>query len=71
MKISHLHSIIEKEMSNQLKQTDTINQALTPIEQQSAQSPQEIEVMQKTSHKLADIYNHIESSKKELKIRPA
>jgi methyl-accepting chemotaxis protein len=70
MKISNLHGVIEKEMDEQLQQTDTINQALTNIEQQSAQSQQEAEMMQETSHKLADIYKHIESSTKELKIRP-
>jgi methyl-accepting chemotaxis protein len=70
MKISSLHGVIEKEMDEQLQQTDTINQALTNIEQQSAQSQQEAEMMQETSHKLADIYKHIESSTKELKIRP-
>jgi methyl-accepting chemotaxis protein len=71
LKISNLHGVIEKEMDDQLQQTETINQALTNIEQQSAQSQQEAEIMQETSHKLADIYNHIELSTKELKIRPA
>jgi methyl-accepting chemotaxis protein len=71
LKISNLHGVIEKEMDDQLQQTDTINQALTNIELQSTQSQQEAEMMQETSHKLADIYNHIESSTKELKIRPA
>ena len=70
MQISSLHGLIEKEMDEQLQQTDTINQALTNIEQQSAQSQQEAEMMQDTSNELADIYKHIETSTKELNIRP-
>jgi methyl-accepting chemotaxis protein len=70
MQISSLHSIIEKEMSQQLLQTNTINQALTNIEQQSEQSQQEAEMMQQTSNKLAVIFRHIETSTKELKIKP-
>ncbi|GAC19209.1 methyl-accepting chemotaxis protein [Paraglaciecola arctica] len=69
MKISSLHGIIEKEMEQQLEQTNTINQALTNIEQQSEESQQEAEIMQQTSNKLADIYRHIDTSTKELKIR--
>lgn len=70
MQISDLHGVIEKEMEQQLGQTSTINQALSNIEQQSAQSQQEAEMMQQTSNKLAKIYKHIETSTKELKIRP-
>lgn len=70
MQISDLHGVIEKEMEQQLGQTNTINQALSNIEQQSAQSQQEAEMMQQTSNKLAEIYKHIETSTKELKIRP-
>lgn len=69
MQISSLHGIIEKEMEQQLEQTNTINQALTNIEQQSEESQQEAEIMQQTSNKLADIYRHIDTSTKELKIR--
>jgi methyl-accepting chemotaxis protein len=69
MQISRLHGVIEKEMDQQLEQTNTINQALTNIEQQSEQSQQEAELMQQTSNKLAEIYRHIETSTKELKIR--
>ena len=54
MQISSLHGIIEKEMEQQLEQTNTINQALTNIEQQSEESQQEAEIMQQTSNKLAD-----------------
>jgi methyl-accepting chemotaxis protein len=71
IKISSLHGVIEKEMDVQLEQTNTINQALSNLEQQSAHSQQEAEMMQQTSLELADIYKHIESSTKELKIRPA
>ena len=70
MQISSLHGVIEKEMGEQLEQTDTINQALNNIENQSSQSRQEVEMMQQTSHKLAEIYKHIETATKELKIRP-
>jgi len=70
MQISRLHGVIEKEMGQQLHQTDTINQALTNIELQSEQSQREAEMMQQTSNKLADIYRHIETSTKELKIKP-
>lgn len=69
MQISSLHGIIEEEMDGQLGQTETINQALSNIELHNTQSMQEAEVMEQTSKKLAQIYQHIETSIKELQIR--
>jgi methyl-accepting chemotaxis protein len=69
LQISSLHGLIEKEMDGQLQQTDTIDQALNNIEQQSSQSQNEAETMQHASQKLATIYKHVEASTKELKIR--
>ena len=70
MQISKLHGLIEKEMDGQLQQTDNIDLALNIIEQQSAQSRLETEGMQQASQKLAKIYQHVETSTKELSIRP-
>ncbi|WP_293752091.1 methyl-accepting chemotaxis protein [uncultured Paraglaciecola sp.] len=69
MQISSLHGIIEEEMDGQLGQTETINQALSNIELHNTQSMQEAEIMEQTSKKLAQIYQHIETSIKELQIR--
>tara|TARA_R110000751_G_scaffold307898_2_gene434417 strand:- start:210071 stop:211648 length:1578 start_codon:yes stop_codon:yes gene_type:complete len=69
MQIRRLHGVIEVEMDGQLEQTDTINQAINNIELQNTQSLQEAQIMEETSEKLAEIYQHIESSTKELKIR--
>lgn len=69
MQISSLHGIIEEEMDGQLEQTETINQALSNIELHNTQSMQEAEIMEQTSKKLAQIYQHIETSIKELQIR--
>lgn len=68
--ISSLHGLIEEEMGGQLEQTNTINQALSNIELHNQQSMQEAEIMEQTSEKLAKIYSHIETSTKELKIKP-
>ncbi|WP_235310861.1 methyl-accepting chemotaxis protein [Paraglaciecola algarum] len=67
--ISDLHNVIEKEMSEQLLQTDAINQSLASIDQQSEQSQLEAKVMEAASKELANIYKHVDSSTNELKIR--
>ena len=69
MQISRLHGVIEVEMDGQLEQTDTINEALSNIELQNTQSLQEAEIMEEASKKLAVIYQHIETSITELKIK--
>jgi methyl-accepting chemotaxis protein len=67
--IGDLHGVIEKEMNQQLTQTDAINNALRTIDQQSEQSQLEAQVMDEASKELADIYSHVDTSTKELKIR--
>ena len=69
MKISSLHGLIEVEMDGQLGQTDTINQALSNIELHNTQSMNEAQIMEQTSKELARIYQHIETSIKELQIK--
>ncbi|WP_158965451.1 methyl-accepting chemotaxis protein [Paraglaciecola sp. L3A3] len=68
-KISDLHGLIELEMTQQQEQTDTINLALSTIEQQSEQSQQEALVVDDASKQLANIYSHVDIATKELKIR--
>lgn len=69
--IGDLHGVIEKEMSQQLTQTDAINNALAAIDQQSEQSQLEAQVMDEASKELARIYSHVDTSTKELKIKKA
>ncbi|MGJ8679981.1 methyl-accepting chemotaxis protein [Paraglaciecola sp.] len=67
--ISDLHNVIEKEMSQQLAQTDAIDRSLMNINKQSEQSQQEAKIMDQASKELADIYSHVDSSTREIKIR--
>lgn len=69
MQIRRLHGVIEVEMDGQLGQTDAINEALSNIELQNTHSLQEAEIMEETSRKLELIYQHIENSMSEFKIK--
>lgn len=69
MQIRRLHGVIEVEMDGQLGQTDAINEAVSNIELQNTHSLQEAEIMEETSRKLELIYQHIESSISEFKIK--
>jgi methyl-accepting chemotaxis protein len=67
--ISRLNHVIEREMTQQDRQTRDIEAALAAIESQSDVSQEEIQKMAETSNALAEIYNSVDTSTKDFKVR--
>ncbi|MFT4941188.1 MAG: methyl-accepting chemotaxis protein [Paraglaciecola sp.] len=67
--ISRLNQVIEREMTQQDRQTLDIKAALDAIESQSDVSQQEVQKMADTSKVLAEIYSSINTSTKDFKVR--
>jgi methyl-accepting chemotaxis protein len=67
--ISRLNQVVEREMVQQDTQTKAINSALGALESQSTLSQQQVQKMDEASRVLADIYQHIDDSTKDFKVK--
>ena len=67
--ISRLNQVVEREMIQQDLQTKDINAALSALESQSTVSQQQVQIMDEASKVLADIYQHIDQSTKDFKVK--
>ena len=67
--ISRLNQVVEREMIQQDQQTKDINAALSALESQSTVSQQQVQIMDEASKVLADIYQHIDQSTKDFKVK--
>ncbi|MDP5134283.1 MAG: methyl-accepting chemotaxis protein [Paraglaciecola sp.] len=67
--ISRLNQVVEREMIQQDQQTKDINSALSALESQSAVSVQQVNKMDESSKLLAKIYQHINNSTKDFKVK--
>lgn len=67
--ISRLNQVVEREMVQQDQQTKDINAALSALESQSTVSQQQVQIMDDASKVLADIYQHIDQSTKDFKVK--